>query len=112
MQNNLIYKDVNSNTIAKNTTTNQNGILFGDPVELLLKTADGNCNTKINEDGELMVYHPVAPLPAGFSPGWWGVENRIANVIIDTQGLRFDVTNLQAATGARPFQVHQQQRQQ
>ena len=47
-----------------------------------------------------MVYHPVAPLPAGFSPGWWGVENRIAKVIIDTQGLRFDVTNLQAATGA------------
>ena len=36
---------------------------------------DGNCNTKINEDGELMVYHPVAPLPAGFSPGWCGVEN-------------------------------------
>jgi hypothetical protein len=39
-------------------------------------------------------------LPAGYSPGWWGVENKIANVITDTQGLRFDVTNLQLATGA------------
>ena len=95
---NLIYKDAHSNTIVRISATNKNGNIFGSPVEMLFHTVDGNCNTKINEDGELMVYHPVAPLPAGFSPGWWGVENRIANVIIDTQGLRFDVTNLQAAT--------------
>ena len=42
----------------------------------------------------------AAPLPAGYSAGWWGVENKIANGITDTQGLRFDVTNLQAITGA------------
>jgi hypothetical protein len=47
-----------------------------------------------------MVYHPAGPLPAGYTAGWWGVENKIANGITDTQGLRFDVANLQAATGA------------
>ncbi len=41
---------------------------------MLFSTVDGNRNTKINEDGELMVYHPVAPLPAGFSPGWWELK--------------------------------------
>ena len=97
---NLIHKDAHSNTVIRISATNENGGIFGSPVEMLFHTVDGDCNTKINEDGELMVYHPTAPLPAGFSPGWWGVENRIANVIIDTQGLRFDVTNLQAATGA------------
>ena len=95
---NLIHKDAHSNTVIRISATNENGGIFGSPVEMLFHTVDGDCNTKINEDGELMVYHPIAPLPAGFSPGWWGVENRIANVIIDTQGLRFDVTNLQAAT--------------
>jgi hypothetical protein len=95
---NLIHKDAHSNTVIRISATNENGNIFGSPVEMLFHTVDGNCNTKINEDGELMVYHPVAPLPAGFSPGWWGVENRIANVITDTQGLRFDVTNLQAVT--------------
>ena len=85
---NLIFKDAHSNTIVRISATNENGGIFGSPVEMLFHTVDGDCNTKINEDGELMVYHPIAPLPAGFSPGWWGVENRIANVITDTQGLR------------------------
>ena len=56
--------------------------------------------TKINQTGELFEYHPLTPLPAGYGAGWWSVENKIANVITDTQGLRFDVTNLQAVTGA------------
>jgi len=67
---------------------------------MYFQTLNGSYNTKITQSGELMVYHPAAPLPAGYSPGWWGVENKIANVITDTQGLRFDVTNLQLATGA------------
>ncbi len=44
-----------------------------------------------------MVYHQ---LPAGFSLGWWVVENKIANVMTDMQGFPFDITNLQKATGA------------
>ncbi len=47
-----------------------------------------------------MVYHLLTLLPVGYGEGWWGVENKIANIITDTQGLRFDFTNLQAATGA------------
>ena len=97
---NLIHKDNNSNTIVRISAKNPFYPAYGDPVEMLFQNVDGDCLTKINQDGELMVYHPPAPLPAGFSPGWWGVENKIANVITDTQGLRFDVTNLQAATGA------------
>ena len=40
-----------------------------------------------------MVYHPATPLPAGYSAGWWDVENGFANVITDTQGLLFDDIN-------------------
>ena len=97
---NLIYKDENSNTIIRITAQNPFYPISGDPVELYFKNVNGDTKTKINQDGELMVYHPLTPLPVGFSPGWWGVENKIANVITDTQGLRFDVTNLQVATGA------------
>jgi len=97
---NLIHKDENSNTIIRITAQNPFYPNSGDPIELYFKNVNGDTKTKINQDGELMVYHPSAPLPAGYSPGWWGVENKIANVITDTQGLRFDVTNLQAATGA------------
>ena len=97
---NLIHKDENSNTIIRITAQNPYYPISGDPVELYFKNVNGDTKTKINQDGELMVYHPSAPLPAGYSPGWWSVENKIANVITDTQGLRFDVTNLQAATGA------------
>jgi len=97
---NLIHKDENSNTIIRITAQNPYYPISGDPIELYFKNVNGDTKTKINQDGELMVYHPSAPLPAGYSPGWWGVENKIANVITDTQGLRFDVTNLQAATGA------------
>ncbi len=46
-----------------------------------------------------MVYHPTASLQEGFHLGWWGVENKIANLITDTIGLRLDVTELQAARG-------------
>ena len=56
--------------------------------------------TKINQTGELFAYHPSTPLPAGYGAGWWSIKNKIANVITDRQGLSFDVTNLQAATGA------------
>ena len=47
-----------------------------------------------------MVYHPLSLLPVGYSAGWWGVEGKIAGLLTDTIGLRFDVTNLQMATGA------------
>ena len=98
---NLIYKDENRNTVIKITAQDSLYPLPGhDPVEMYFQTLNGSYNTKITQSGELMVYHPAAPLPAGYSPGWWGVENKIANVITDTQGLRFDVTNLQLATGA------------
>ena len=96
----LIYKDNSSNTIINITAKNQYYPIYGDAIELYFKPLEGNSITKINQNGELMVYHPAAPLPAGFSPGWWGVENKIAVLLTDTEGLRFDVTNLQVATGA------------
>ena len=73
---------------------------IGDSVDLRLQNVNGECKTKITQTGELMVYHPLSLLPEGYSPGWWGVENKSANVITDSTGLRVDVTNLQMATGA------------
>jgi hypothetical protein len=61
---------------------------------------DNEYITKITQTGELFVYHPLTPLPPGFGPGWWSVENKLASLIMDTIGLLFDVTNLQTATGA------------
>jgi len=100
---NIIHTDSNSNVIVRLIAQNPNYPYYPlteTPIEMLFQTTEGEVKTKITQSGELMVYHPAGPLPAGFSPGWWGVENKIANVITDTQGLRFDVTNLQAATGA------------
>jgi len=100
---NIIHTDSNSNVIVRLIAQNPNYAYYPlteTPIEMLFQTTEGEVKTKITQSGELMVYHPAGPLPAGYSPGWWGVENKIANVIIDTQGLRFDVTNLQTATGA------------
>jgi len=97
---NLIYKDDDLNTIVKLTAQNPQYPLIGQPKEIRFQNVNGDYITKINQTGELFVYHPSAPIPAGYAPGWWSVENKIANCITDAQGLRFDVTNLQAATGA------------
>jgi hypothetical protein len=100
---NIIHTDANSNVIIRLIAQNPNYPYYPlteTPIEMLFQTTEGNVKTKITQDGELMVYHPLAPLPEGFGPGWWGVENKIANCITDTIGLRFDVTNLQMATGA------------
>ena len=96
---NLIYKDDDLNTIVRISAQNPY-YPIGDPVEMRFTNVNGDYLTNITQTGELFVYHPAAPLPAGYAPSWWGVENKIANVITDTQGLRFDVTQLQAATGA------------
>jgi hypothetical protein len=96
---NLIYKDDNKNTIVKITAQNPYYPLTGEPKEMRFQNVNGDYITKITQTGELFVYHPSTPLPAGFGPGWWSVENKIATTITDTQGLRFDVTNLQAAAG-------------
>ena len=97
---NLIYKDDDLNTIVRISAQNPYYPISGDPVEMRFTNVNGDYLTKINQTGELFVYHPATPLPVGYSPGWWGVENKIANGITETQGLRFDVTQLQAVTGA------------
>jgi hypothetical protein len=97
---NLIQRDENRNTIIRISAQNPQYPLIGDPIEMRFQNVSNQYITKITQTGELFVYHPSAPIPAGYGPGWWSVENKIANVITDTQGLRFDVTNLQAATGA------------
>ena len=99
---NLIHIDENSNVIIKMIQYNPNYIydpLFETPKDIFFETYEGEVKTKISQTGELMVYHPLTPLPAGYAPGWWGVENKIANVITDTQTLRVDVTELQLGAG-------------
>ena len=97
---NLVYKDNDCNTILRISAQNIYYPISGNPVEMRFQNVENKYITKITQTGELFVYHPSAPIPAGYGPGWWSVENKIANCITDGQGLRFDVTNLQAATGA------------
>ena len=96
---NLIYKDADRNTIVRISAQNPQYPLIGNSIEMQFHNVNGSYLTKIIQTGELYVYHPAGPLPAGYGAGWWSVENKIANVITDTQGLRFDVTTLQATSG-------------
>ena len=97
---NLVYKDNDCNTILRISAQNIYYPISGNPIEMRFQNVENKYITKITQTGELFVYHPTAPLPTGYGPGWWSVENKLANCITDGQGLRFDVTNLQAATGA------------
>ena len=64
--------------------------------EILFKDYTLDCYSKINVNGKLCVYHPLQTVPAGYSEGWWIVEERISEAITLTQGLRFDMTQNQA----------------
>ena len=96
---NLIYKDKDLNTIVRITAQNDKYPLIGSPIEMRFQNMNNEYLTKITQTGELFVYHPYAPLPLGYDAGWWSVENKIANLLNDTIGLRFDVTNLQIGAG-------------
>jgi hypothetical protein len=99
---NIIHTDKDSNVIIRLVAQNPYYPLYPlteKPIEMLFQTTDGDVITKITQDGELMVYHPLTPLPEGFGPGWWGVENKIAGLLTETIGLRADVVQLQVLTG-------------
>lgn len=96
---NLIYKDNDLNTIVRISAQNPSYPISGNPVEMRFLNVNNEYLTKIIQTGELFVYHPLTPLPAGYSAGWWSVEGKIAFAITETQGLRLDVTNLQVLTG-------------
>ena len=70
---NLIYKDDNLNTIVKLTAQNPFYPL-GQSKEIQFQNINGDCITKINQTGELFVYHPLTPIPVGYGAGWWSVE--------------------------------------
>ena len=95
---NLIFKDNDCNTNIKITAQNVNYPAYGNPIELYFKTVEDNCITKLNQSGELMVYHPISIIPIGYNAGWWSVENKLSGLIQDGISLRFDITNLQALT--------------
>jgi hypothetical protein len=100
--NKLIFKYNDCNTNIYITAINRNYPFYPlteKPIELFFNPYEGHSITKINQSGELMVYHPATPLPEGFGPGWWGVENKIANILTETIGLRADVISLQVLTG-------------
>ena len=97
---NLIYRDSNLNTIIHLTAQNPFYPLL-EGKEIRFHTAENEFKTKINQDGELEVYHPlrVVPIPIDYPAAWWNVEEKLTFVIQDGIGLRFDVTNLQAGSG-------------
>ena len=62
---NLIHRDEILNTIIRITAQDSLYPLPGhNPVEIFFQNVNGDIKTKITQSGELMVYHPAAPLPA------------------------------------------------
>ena len=63
--------------------------------EILFKDYTLDCYSKIDVNGKLCVYHPLQALPAGYSEGWWDVEGRLSECLTLSEGVRFDLTNVQ-----------------
>ena len=96
---NLIFKDDNLNTIVRISAQNPQYPLIGNPIEMRFQNVNNEYITKITQTGELFVYHPTTPIPVGYGPGWWSVENKLSSIIQEEIGLRFDVIGLQATSG-------------
>jgi len=96
---NLIYRDSDLNTIVKLTSTNPYYPAYGEQKEMRFHNALNQYKTKINQEGELEVYHPLQAIPVGYSAGWWNVEDKLASMIQEDINARFDITNLQLASG-------------
>lgn len=96
---NLIYRDSNFNTIVKLTTQNPYYPIYGEQKEMRFHTAENEYITKLNQEGGLEIYHPLQELPTGYPPEWWNIHDKLVNMIQEEIGLRFDVVNLQLASG-------------
>ena len=96
---NLIYRDSNLNTIVKLTSQNPYYPVYGDTKCINFYTSENECKTRISQDGDLEVYHPLQPIPLEYPPAWWNVHDKLAFIIQEEIGLRFDVVNLQLASG-------------
>ena len=89
-----------------------NGVYPESEIKFLVNTASNNlistqsvCHTKINTDGVLNVYHDNDVTLPTRSEGWWEVHDELAQSQRDNIGLRFDVTNLQAASALTDAQI-------
>jgi hypothetical protein len=96
---NLIYRDNDLNTIVKLTSQNVFYPAYGEQKFINFYTAENECNTRINQEGELEVYHPLQAIPVGYPEGWWNVEDKISSMIQEDINARFDIVNLQVASG-------------
>jgi hypothetical protein len=96
---NLIYIDSNLNTIIKLTSQNPYYPIYGDTKCINFYTIENECKTRISQDGDFEVYHPFQPIPIEYPPAWWNVHDKLAFIIQEEIGLRFDVVNLQLASG-------------
>ena len=95
---NLIYKDSNLDTIVKLTAQNP-FYPVGEQNFLKFYTAENECKTRINQEGQLEVYHPLQPIPVGYPAGWWNVEDKLSSMIQEDINARLDITNLQLSSG-------------
>ena len=89
-----------------------NGVYPESEIKFLVNTGSNNlistqstCYTKVKTDGHLNVYHVEdITLPTRVK-GWWNVHSELAQAQRDSIGLRFDVTNLQAAAALTDAEV-------
>ena len=89
-----------------------NGVYPQSEIKFLVNTGSNNlistqspCYVKIKTDGFLNVYHDQDVTLPTRSQGWWDVHDELAQSQRDNIGLRFDVTNLQAASALTDAQV-------
>jgi hypothetical protein len=95
---NLIYKDENLNTII-HLTAQEPFFPVLEGKEIRFNNVNGEYLTKINQEAQLEVYHPLQAIPTGYGEGWWNVHDKLAFIIQEEIGLRFDITNLQLSSG-------------
>ncbi len=86
----IIFYDLSSNKIIIKQIDTNNEILF--------RNFFNQNYTKIGNDSELYIYHDLDITLPLRSAGFWNVHDELSQLQRDTFGLRFDVTNLQAAS--------------
>ncbi len=87
---NIYRNSTNNNTII----TSANDLVVTATNEIQF-TKNSNTYAKINSDGKLVVYHNSNAIPPGDPMGFWDVEQKLVETLMNDEGLRVDLTAAQ-----------------
>ena len=85
-----IKNDANNNTLI----SSENNTIISALNEIQF-TSNDNSLVKIDTSGHLLVYHNSTSIPPGYSQGFWNVEQKLTETLMNDIGLRVDVTAAQ-----------------